>query len=256
MTSLLIAVSIVSSALALVMSVLVIRMLREERRRSDARIEALMHLAGESRGESPLAPDDQTWANWEPVRAEAEPPSGVPPATLEPFDGPTGGDASAAAAGTLFSTPAAPSPWGRRLVAAAASAAVLVAIGGSFALRPSRNPAAPQPALPLELMSLHHTADSGSLTVTGLVHNPANARELEGVSAVALAFSDDGTLVGSGRAPLDFTRVRAGDESPFTVRVATPRRISRYRVSFRDNAGAVVAHVDRRTAAEAVARKD
>ena len=54
-----------------------------------------------------------------------------------------------------------------------------------------------------------------------------------------------GTFAGSGRAPLDFTTLDPGDESPFVVTLPNAAGVGRYRVSFRTEDGAV-RHVDRR----------
>jgi hypothetical protein len=52
----------------------------------------------------------------------------------------------------------------------------------------------------------------------------------------------------SGRAPLEFATIAAGDESPFRVTVPGVKDVGRYRVSFRTDTG-VVRHVDRRSGA-------
>ena len=64
--------------------------------------------------------------------------------------------------------------------------------------------------------------------------------------ATAFAFAADGTFLASGRAPLDFTTLAPGDESPFVVTVPVKGEVARYRVGFRSADGRVVAHVDRR----------
>jgi hypothetical protein len=63
--------------------------------------------------------------------------------------------------------------------------------------------------------------------------------------AVVFAFDRDGGFVSSGRAPLEFAAIAAGDESPFRVTIPDVKDVGRYRVSFRTEAG-VVRHVDRR----------
>jgi hypothetical protein len=67
-------------------------------------------------------------------------------------------------------------------------------------------------------------------------------------------FGADGTLLASGRGPIDFAVLPAGDESPFLIRV-NATGATRYRVSFRTGDGQPLPHVDRR-ALDAVARKE
>jgi hypothetical protein len=96
----------------------------------------------------------------------------------------------------------------------------------------------------LELLSMRHERDGDSLTVTGLVRNPG-APAPGAIMAVVLAFDRDGSFVASGRAPLEFATIAAGDESPFRVTIPGVKEVGRYRVSFRTDSG-VVRHVDRR----------
>lgn len=98
---------------------------------------------------------------------------------------------------------------------------------------------------PLELISMRHVREGDTLTVSGLVRNPRNAARVERVTAVVFAFDRAGTFVASGRAPLDFVRLDAGDESPFVVSIPAVSEVGRYRVTFRTESG-VVRHVDRR----------
>jgi hypothetical protein len=97
----------------------------------------------------------------------------------------------------------------------------------------------------LELLSMRHEQAADTLTVTGLVRNPG-AAPASAVTAVVFAFDRAGNFLASGRAPLEFGRLDAGDESPFRVTIANVSDVGRYRVSFRTDAG-VVRHVDRRT---------
>jgi hypothetical protein len=92
---------------------------------------------------------------------------------------------------------------------------------------------------------MRHTRTGETLTVSGLVRNPRNAGRVERVTAVVFAFDRAGTFVASGRAPLDFVALDAGDESPFVVSVPGVSEVGRYRVTFRTESG-IVRHVDRR----------
>jgi hypothetical protein len=96
----------------------------------------------------------------------------------------------------------------------------------------------------LELLSMRHDRAADTLTVTGLVRNPG-APASGAIMAVVFAFDRDGGFVASGRAPLEFATISAGDESPFRVAIPGVKDVGRYRVSFRTDAG-VVRHVDRR----------
>lgn len=96
----------------------------------------------------------------------------------------------------------------------------------------------------LELLSMRHERAPDALTVTGLVRNPG-APASGAIMAVVFAFDRDGGFVASGRAPLEFATISAGDESPFRVTIPGVKDVGRYRVSFRTDAG-VVRHVDRR----------
>ena len=99
---------------------------------------------------------------------------------------------------------------------------------------------------PLELVSMRHQREGTTLTVSGLVRNPAAGAAMNGVTAVVFAFDRTGAFVASGRAPLEFGPLAPGDESPFVVSVPNVSDVARYRVSFRTDHG-VVRHVDRRS---------
>jgi hypothetical protein len=142
--------------------------------------------------------------------------------------------------------------------------AVVLAIGlavGSGKFRPAASPAqttaqqAPAPeAAPLELLSLRHAQEAQRLQVTGVVKNPRTGSPLSHVVATAFVFGPDGAFLSSSRAPLDFTMLAPGEESPFVVSVPVSGQVSRYRVGFRTEDGRVIAHVDKR-APDALAQK-
>ena len=98
---------------------------------------------------------------------------------------------------------------------------------------------------PLELLSMRHTREGTTLTVSGLVRNPPAGATVSHITAVVLAFNGAGAFVASGRAALDFTTLDPSDESPFVVTIAGAPDVARYRVSFRTEDG-VVRHIDRR----------
>jgi hypothetical protein len=111
----------------------------------------------------------------------------------------------------------------------------------------SSSSAAGSAPAPLELMSMRYQREGSTLTVSGLVRNPAGGSPVNGVTAVVFAFDGNGGFVSSGRAPLDFSALAPGDDSPFVVTVPNAPAVTRYRVSFRTGTG-VVRHVDRRGA--------
>jgi hypothetical protein len=96
----------------------------------------------------------------------------------------------------------------------------------------------------LELLSMRHVRAGDNLTVTGLVRN-GGAAASEKIAAVVFVFDREGGFVASGRAPLEFSAIAHGDESPFQVTIPDVKDVGRYRVSFRTEAG-ILPHVDRR----------
>ena len=105
-------------------------------------------------------------------------------------------------------------------------------------------PSAPQP---LALVSLSHEQHpDGTLIISGVVRNPPGAAARERLFAAASLLDAEGAIIATARAPLDFTSLAGGDESPFVVRVSGAAGVARYRVGFRDAAGTSVAHEDKR----------
>jgi hypothetical protein len=98
---------------------------------------------------------------------------------------------------------------------------------------------------PLELVELEHERDGRRLVVRGLVRNPANGAERDGLIAVVLGYSRTGDLLASGRAAVLQSKLSAGETTPFVVGVSGADNITRIRVSFR-TASRVELHVDRR----------
>jgi len=207
---------------------------REERRRSEARVAALRLMAGSPGAAGEILDDD------------------IPLAPIDAGDLAIDDDASAAR--PMFGDAPRPSPWGHRAAAAVVMLAIVATAG--YVLIPRRQAgagtaasAAPvTAAAPLELLSLRHSHEEGRLVITGLVQNPRAGETLTRVVATAFLFGADGTFLASGRAPLDFSTLAAGDESPFVVGVPVTTTVARYRIGFRGEDGRVIAHVDRRAA--------
>lgn len=99
---------------------------------------------------------------------------------------------------------------------------------------------------PLELLSLSHRTEAGDFVVAGLVQNPSDGRLASSVMAVVYVFNAQGEYFASGKATLEFAPLAPGAESPFVVRLPNTSGVTRFRVGFRAQDGAVVAHVDRR----------
>lgn len=263
MDILLTAVTALSLLMAAAMALVVMKLLRDERRRSDARVAALMEMASTdvpAQADFPLKPEAtpkvtgsfRLQPETRPVRSHAGPAARLDDLDLRP------GTGEVAGVGDLFAEPERSSPWGRRLAVIASLAAVVATTGwvlfGSESRVASQQQAHLTPPAaaattppPLELLSLRHTQESGRLTITGLVQNPRGAAPLTRVVATAFAFGPDGTFLASARAPLDFTSLGGGDESPFVVTVPVTGTVARYRVGFRAEDGTVIAHVDKRS---------
>ena len=242
MNTVLFIVTAASLAGTVALAFLLIRVLREERQRSDARVALLQQLAGEQAVATGARPRPQLAAAQE-----------HPDLDLNRF--------ATERSGALFVTPATDSPWTSRLgiigvMVLVLGCALAVAVF-SGAQRVQDQPSQAQAPAPraLELLSLSHQQERGALRVSGTVENPRGAASLSHVTAVALLFDAGGGFVASGRAPLDFTTLAAGDESPFVISVPVDRPVARYRISFRTDDGRVVAHVDRRNGAP-VARNE
>jgi hypothetical protein len=230
MNIVLIVITLLSLTVAAAMSIVAWRAVRNERRRSDARVRA---LAADIQGRDHLRePDDDLL-----LRGPGEHPMFAlahPAAARSRL-------AVAAAVGVL---------------AVGASAALVVALGGagrSSAVEPRsgaarRAPAAGDGAVaraPLELTALGHERDADSLTVRGVLHNPASGKELGQLTAVVLLFNHDGMFVASGRAVVPAPTLQPGAETTFVITIPGVADVGRYRVSFRTEDG-VVPHVDRR----------
>jgi hypothetical protein len=236
MDTTLVTVTVLSMGMAAALSVIVWRLLRDERRRSEARVAALAAAA--------RTPAIRTEPSHDlPLRG----------------DGPARADAGPIATSPLFVDPVRTSPWGSRLAVMACLAlavtTVLLLILMATAPRRGVEAASAAPAgaaaqmandAGLELMSLRDAHQNGTLTITGLVHNPRSAPILSRVTVTAYAFDDKGAFLASGRALLDVTTLAPGDDSPFVVTVPVGDGVARYRIGFRAEDGRVIGHVDRR----------
>jgi hypothetical protein len=256
MIPLLAIVTLVALTMAIGLSVIVARLIRDERRRSAARVAALSDMAAiDPPSPAPAAPVGAEEPRWRHAKREGK---ATPPKRIEPLDDyDLSADRAPIALGEMFVEPDRRSPWAGRLgVAAAIAVLVAGAALGVTARRPApdsdtSSEAQPQAAAPsspgsLELLSLQHSQKGETLTITGQVQNPRAGAPLAKISVTAFLFGADGTFLASGRTPLDFTLLAPGDESGFVLAIPVNGPVARYRIGFRGEDGRVIGHVDRR----------
>jgi hypothetical protein len=223
-------ITITACFVAITMTVLAWRVLREDRRRTEARVAALaaeINDGSASRyvevalNEEPHVPVDHLFAN-------ADTESERPRPRLAAIVG--GG---ALVVGTI----------GALLLFATSSARPAASTGPKPGPAAATAPAAA--SSPLELVALGHEREDDRLTVRGIVRNPSSSHALTNLTAVVLLFNQQGGFVTSGRVAIEGT-LAPGGEAPFTVSVPGAADVGRYRVSFRTTEG-IVPHVDRRS---------
>ena len=264
MDTTLVTVTLLSMGMAGALSVMVWRMLRDEKQRADSRVAALVTLAAadasERAADLPIRTHDATAP--EPLPLVPPKPRSGEGGKLRSSEGGPVPPKLRSSEGGLFVERHEESPWRRRGVVMAALAlgvasAILFtltagdrtparAASGREAAGPQQAAAAAPLQAGLELVSLRDTRVNGALTITGLVHNPRAGAMLSRVTATAYAFDENGTFLASGRALLDVTSLVPGDESPFVVSVPVTGQVARYRIGFRGEDGRVIAHVDKR----------
>jgi len=253
MDTVLLIVTLISAATAIVATVSLRRVRRQEHERSEARVAALAHAA-DTHG----AIDGGGWTSvageWQwtpepgdhPVRAPREEPR-------VPFAEPSfqAEAQTSPASDRFFGTVQREEASGSRLPLFAA-AALIVMLGGALAFlntSGSDDAAATVSQVshsePLELVALGHAREISVLTITGTVRNPSRGVKVEGLTAVISLLDRGGALVSTKDVPLDYRALGPGEEAPFKVSIPDPGSIARYRVSFRAGAD-VVPHVDRR----------
>ena len=208
-------ITLLSLAVALSLSVVIWRMVRDDRRRSEARVHALTDLA---------------------VRPELHAVRPAPAVSLSPPEHPSAWGMRAAiilclALGVTTVVLMMLTAHTRATIAAAEPAASIQSHAA---------------AGPLELLSMRDTRDAGTLTIAGLIRNPPAAGALRNVSVTAEAFDASGRRVAGGAAAVDVKTLQPGDESPFVLSITTAAPVARYRIGFRSADGSVIQHVDRR----------
>ena len=246
-------VTLLALATAVAMGVVTWRLVREERRRSAARLAV-------------LAAELQRRQATSRVPRSAERPSAVEPAatrstTAAPVDVTIRGPEPPRATnepGTqginfvdLFGTPVeVPGGWSRRLAGIGmAGIVLLVAVSAAifiFAAGNRENETTATDQVPVELLALNHEREDGVLAISGTIRNPLDGRVATHMIVLALAFDRDGVMVATQRAPLELETLPPGGESPFAISLPATRA-SRYRISFLIDE-TTVPHIDRRAA--------
>ena len=266
MDILLLGITVVSLIVAFVMSMAAMRLMRDEKQRSAARIAALSVAA---KSEEPIKPAVSVEAKVErpapkapwsapkivpaPIAVAAvasELPLNQPKIQPERYSTPEARISHAS--GFLGASEVQREEGGRQKTLAFAATFLFVVLSGGLVwmMAGPRGTTAQAmgPNSPLELVSLSHQRQDKKLAVSGLVRNPMTGKPIEKLSAVVFLFDRTGTFVTSSRANVDFLKLGAGDESPFVVSLDAPPTVARYRVSFRTDEG-IVPHIDRRGAA-------
>ena len=225
--------AVVSLLTALGMGAVTWRLLAAERRRSAARIAALVAALG----------DDEDDDGDRDRAAQPSPASSSPAAAAPAPDWPPRIAGPAAAAGVR-----APG-WPPRVAGLAAAAGLLLAVVlvAAIGLREAGRdgPDAAAAPAPVELLALEHEAVGAVLAIRGSVR-AADASATSPLAVLATAFDDGGAAVARGR--VDLPALAPGAASPFAVEVPAAG-VSRYRISFlRDEVA--VPHVDRRASAQ------
>jgi hypothetical protein len=270
MDLLLIGITVVSLGVALMSSLVAWRATKEEKRRAAARVATLASAAevpfatSQDRRVDPVAEPvhapSVAAAPWRSPAAPVAESGGLAvfaseaDRTVHVRETSTPPDGVTLQAGFLGSEGPVQEVTTHQKKLAAAAVVIAVLLGASVVVRMTNHAeptvAAQQASSPLELLSLRHEREGVNLSVAGLVRNPASAPVIERLSAVVFLFDQQGQFVTSAKAPIDFLKLTAGDESPFVVKVAAPQSVARYRVSFRTDDG-TLPHVDRRADAPA-----
>jgi hypothetical protein len=258
---------LIITVLALIMAAtlgwLLLRLLREEQRRSDARIAALAAALDEAPtgGPVPVGPAATVPPVATLATAAHEPlPAPEPARALEPrqdyvaVESVSAGPPVVETRG-LFSDAAPRETSGERrwLGAAAVVCAGLLGIaavwsgaGGTGPASTASAAAASHEGIPLELLGLGHEQTGKTLVIRGLVRNPPAGSIRTGTTASVFLFDEAGGFLRNGRGPIDVPALAGGDEATFEVSVDADPRIRRYRVTFRGADDTVVPHVDKR----------
>lgn len=145
--------------------------------------------------------------------------------------------------------------WTRRLAGFGIAGIVLVAIISAAVLTfpgGRRDQALEEAQVPVELLALTHEHHDGMLAISGTIRNPGDGPEERHLTVMALALDRDGTVVATGRASLEPTGLPTETESTFAVSLPADDA-TRYRISFLFE-NMTVPHLDRRAGPAAALR--
>jgi hypothetical protein len=221
MNGLLIVITVISVAAAVTMGIVVLRLVAEERRRSEARVAA---LAAEVR-EAPSASRSTFGDGLFEARETSDSRSRFALAAV----------VGAAVVGTAAA-----------IVMFGSARHATAAKEHEQAARPAAAAEARQPVGPLELVALSHDRAGSRLTVRGVVRNAVGGAAVSELSAVVLVFAEDGRFLTSGRASLTDATLAAGAETTFVISIPDAADVGRYRVSFKQGER-TISHIDTRT---------
>ena len=261
MDTLLLGITVLSLIVTLVMSATAWRLMRDEKRRSAARIAALSvdSSTDDALMQFPELPMTEPKVEHRVARAPWKPAAPMVPTIAPSIREPEPEPAVTHATGFLGATNVEHDSGGRQRSLAVAAVAMFVVLSAGLLWMMSgpegTSAVAVGPNSPLELVSLSHARQNEKLAVSGLVRNPVAGKPVERLSAVVFLFDKSGTFVASSRAHVDFLKLGAGDETPFVVSLDAPATVARYRVSFRTDEG-VVPHIDKRSASPVPAEGD
>ena len=232
-------VTLIALTMTVAMGVVTWRLVREERRRSAARLMALTAELQRQQSTVPAAPSSAP-----APRA----PSPIDVTIRRSDGGPSAGE-GVWPGGDLFAGPAPETGgWSRRLAALGGAGAILMVLISTAVLLSldgdRKQVTTPADHAPVELLALEYQRQDGFLAISGLVRNPTGGSATSQLSVLAMAFDQAGVMVASGRAPLQIDTLPPGGEAPFTISLPG-ERASRYRVSFLID-DTTVPHVDRR----------
>src|SRR5687768_4076807 len=229
MESLLFGAGMTSFAAGAAMSLFAWNVVRQNRRREDARVALLSGRAFPGG----VRPDAVTDIGADDIRS-------LP---VDEFR-----SAPPLASGTLFSEPETSGAAPRRSIAIAGVCLVLAIVFGTYrwlirddaagtavsqpvasATMVSVTPPVKAPADPrVELLSLNHRATASAFLVTGRVRNPIGGAPLHDVVAVVHLIDAAGRVLMTVRAPIKGAALNAGEGSEFSATAAKATNVARY----------------------------
>jgi len=246
-------VTLISLGLTLSMGIISWRLVREERRRSEAKIAGLQAKFTRFARSRAVSDAVASVSRSRPIREnnpadESEPARGHLLARTELAE-------SFPEVRDLARIPRAPrQPATRRLATTWLAGTATIAVGLTVvAFAHFRGETQPIPntetALPLELLSLTHARQGDYLNIRGTLRNPTHGRKWEQLSVVATLFDTNGTIIGTEETPLPVNTLSSGAQTAFSVSLPDTEQIRRYRVSFSQDRSNVP-HMDQRDASE------